>query len=161
KNAISYPNLLDWQKQSQTFEAIAGVRGEVFTLTGRGDPELVAGLGVSSNLLSVVRVQPVLGRMFTEEEDQRGGRTVVLLGERYWKRRFGGDRTIVGQTLRLNGRDVEVIGIMPARVRLRHYFENVFTPLGQNENASFYLRSSGDDTEGLGRLKAGVPLAQA
>lgn len=161
RNAVSYPNLLDWQRQSQTFEAIAGVRGETLTLTGRGDPEQIAGLGVSSNLLAVLRTQPVLGRMFTTEEDRRGGRPVVLLSERYWKQHFGGERTILGQTVRLNGRDVEVIGIMPAGVRLRRYFEDVFTPLGQNDNPSFYSRGTGDDTEGLGRLKPGVPLAQA
>ena len=161
RNAVSYPNLLDWQQQSQTFEAIAGVRGDTFTLTGRGDPEQVAGLGVSSNLLSVLRTQPLLGRMFTKEEDQRSGRPVVLLGERYWKLRFAGDPQIVGQALRLNGRDVEVIGIMPASVRLRRYFEDIFTPLGQNDNPAFYLRGSGDDTEGLGRIKPGVPLSQA
>lgn len=119
KDAVSYPNLLDWQRLSQTFEAIAGVRAEGFTLTGRGDPEQVGGLGVSSNLLTVLRTQPVLGRMFTKEEDQRGGRPVILLAERYWKQRFAGDPKILGQTLRLNGRDVEVIGIMPAGVRLR------------------------------------------
>jgi predicted permease len=161
KNAVSYPNLLDWQQQSQTFEAISGVRGETFTLTGRGDPEQVAGLGVSSNLLAVLRTQPVLGRMFTKEEDQRGGRPVVLLAERYWKSRFAGDPKILGQTLRLNGHDVEVIGIMPAGVRLRLYFENLFTPLGQNDNPAFYGRGTGDDTEGLGRLKPGISLAQA
>lgn len=161
KDAVSYPNLLDWQAQSRTFEAIAGVRGEAFTLTGRGDPELVTGLGVSSNLLAVLRTQPVLGRMFTREEDQRGGRPVVLLAAGYWKRRFGGDPAIVGQTIRLNGRDVEVIGIMPAEVRLRLSYQDVFTPLGQNDNPSFYCRGTGDDTEGLGRVKPGIPLAQA
>jgi predicted permease len=161
KNAISYPNLLDWQQQSQTFEAIAGVRAVIFTLSGRGDPELIAGLGVSSNLLSVLRIQPVLGRMFTKEEDQRGGRPVALLAERFWKRRFAGDPRILGQSLRFNGRDVEVIGIMPASVRLRRYFENVFTPLGQNDNPFFYNRGTGDDTEGLGRLKPGISLPQA
>ncbi|MBV8845919.1 MAG: SpoIIE family protein phosphatase [Bryobacterales bacterium] len=161
ENAVSYPNLLDWQQQSRTFEAIAGVRSETFTLIGRGDPELIPGLGVSSNLLSVLRVQPVLGRMFTQEEDQRGGRPVALLSEGYWKRRFGGNPQILGQTLNLNGRDVEVIGIMPASVRLRFYFQDIFTPLGQNDNPLFYNRSSGDDTEGMGRLRPGVSLTQA
>ena len=161
KNAVSYPNLLDWQRLSQTFEAIAGVRMVTFTLTGRGDPERIAGLAVSSNLLSILRTQPLLGRMFTKEEDQRGGRPVVLLAERYWKQRFSGDPKIVGQTLRLDGRDVEVIGIMPARVRLRGYADQTFTPLSQNDNPFFFGRGVGDDTEGLGRLKPGIPLAQA
>ena len=161
KNAVSYPNLLDWQQQSQTFEAIAGVRAVSFTLTGHGDPQQIRGLAVSSNLLSILRTQPLLGRMFTKEEDQRGGRPVILLAERYWKRRFAADPKILGQTLRLDGRDVEVIGIMPARVRLRGYADESFTPLSQNDNPFFFNRGVGDDTEGLGRLKPGIPLAQA
>jgi len=161
RNAVSYPNLLDWQQQSQTFEAIAGVRMVTFTLTGRGDPERIAGLAVSSNLLSVLRTQPLLGRMFTKEEDQRGGRPVILLAERYWKSRFAADPKIIGQALRLDGREVEVIGIMPARVRLRGYADQTFTPLGQNDNPSFYNRGTGDDTEGLGRLRPGISLTQA
>jgi len=139
RNAVSYPNLLDWQQQSQTFEAIAGVRMVTFTLTGRGDPERIAGLAVSSNLLSVLRTQPLLGRMFTKEEDQRGGRPVILLAERYWKSRFAADPKIIGQALRLDGREVEVIGIMPARVRLRGYADQTFTPLRQNDNPSFTI----------------------
>ena len=67
KNAVSYLNLLDWQQQSRTFEAIAGVRAVIYTLTGRGDPEQLVGLGVSSDLTSVLRTQPLLGRMFTRK----------------------------------------------------------------------------------------------
>ena len=79
KNAVSYPNLLDWQRRTRAFEEIAGVRNASFTLTGVGDPEQLMGLAVSSNLFSVLRTQPLLGRMFTQEEDQRGGHPVVLL----------------------------------------------------------------------------------
>jgi hypothetical protein len=160
KNAVSYPNLLDWQRQTQTFEAIAGVRDTSFTLAGRGEPEQVMGLAVSSNLLSVLRVQPVRGRMFASEEDRRGARPVALLGEAFWKRRFGGDAKILGDTLRLNGRDYTVIGVIPASVRLDRapgtFFNDVFVPLGQNDDPSFYQRGTGDNTLGLGRLKPGI-----
>jgi len=83
KNAVSYPNLLDWQRQNQTFEAIAGVRDDGFTLTTHGQPEPVMGLMVSSNFFSVLRVQPLLGRTFTREEDQRGAQPVA------WERSSG------------------------------------------------------------------------
>src|SRR5262245_11435099 len=101
KNSVSYPNLLDWQQRTQTFEAIAGWRNDAFTLTGRGTAEALIGAMVSSNFLSVLRVEPLYGRMFTKEEDQRGGTRVALLGEDFWKRRFNADRNIVGQTLTL------------------------------------------------------------
>jgi len=165
KNAVSYPNLLDWQQRTQTFEGIAGVRNDTFTLTGRGEPEQLMGLTVSSNLFSVLRAQPLLGRMFTKEEDRRGGPRVILLGETFWKRRFASDPKILGQSLRLNGRDFSVIGIVPASVRLDRapgtFFNDVFTPLSQNDVPLFYKRGVGDNTLGLGRLKPGVTLAQA
>jgi predicted permease len=165
KNAVSYPNLLDWQRRTRTFEEIAGVRNTSFTLTGVGDPEQLMGLTVSSNLFSVLRTKPLLGRMFTQEEDQRGGHPVVLLGETFWKRRFAGDPKILGQSLRLNGRNYMVIGMVPASVRLDRatgtFFNDVFVPLGQNNDPLFYNRGAGDNTLGLGRLKSGVSLAQA
>src|SRR5262249_19611125 len=89
KNSIPYLNFLEWQKQTQTFESIAGWRSDGFALTGRGAPEELMGMMVSENFFSVLRVNPLLGRTFTKDEDQRGGRRVVLLGEDFWKRRFG------------------------------------------------------------------------
>src|SRR5438046_7378936 len=67
KNAVSYPNLLDWQERTQTFERIAGVRNDTFTLTGRGEPEQLMGLTVSSNLFSVTRAETVVGTMFRKD----------------------------------------------------------------------------------------------
>ena len=165
KNAVSYPNLLDWQRQSQTFEAIAGVRDDGFTLTTHGQPEPVMGLMVSSNFFSVLRVQPLLGRTFTREEDQRGAQPVALLGEEFWKRRFSADPQIIGQTLMLDGREYAIIGIVPAIVRMvwshDSFFNDVFTPIGQYDDPLFYNRGTGNETAGLGRLKPGVTLAQA
>src|SRR5262249_58361948 len=105
KNSVSFPNLLDWQRRAQSFEGLAGYRGDGFTLTGRGEPEQVMASMVSENFFSVLRVQPVIGRTFTKDEDQRGGRRVVMLGEDFWKRRFAGDPRVLGQTLTLDGRD--------------------------------------------------------
>ena len=167
KNAVSYPNLLDWQRQTQTFEAIAGLHNELFTLTGRGQPEELMGEMFSSSFFSVLRIEPVFGRAFTKEEDQRGAPPVVMLGEEFWKLRFSADPKIIGQTLTLNGRDHRIIGVVPAGVRMdrdranRTFFNDVFVPIGQKEDPVFYNRGTGDDTEGLGRLKAGVTFAQA
>ena len=165
KNAVSYPNLLDLERQTQTFEAIAGVRNQSFTLTGVGDPRQVMGMTVSSNLLSVLRTQPLLGRMFTKDEDRRGARPVVLLGEAFWKQRFGGDPNVLGHSLRLNGKDYSVIGILPSTIRLDRapgtFFNDVFTPIGQIDDPLFQNRGTGDNTLGLGRLKPGITLARA
>jgi predicted permease len=165
KNSVSYPNFLDWQRRAQSFEAIAGWRNDGFTLTEKGAPEFAVGTMISSNFLSVLRIQPLLGRMFTQEEDQRGADHVALLGEAFWKRRFAADPNIVGKTLRLDERDYTVIGVVPASVRLDRgkntLFNDVFLPIGQYEAAHFYERGTGDNLRGLARLKSGVTLAQA
>lgn len=167
KNSVAYLNLLDWQQRSKTIN-IAGVKeDDSFTLTGRGEPEQLTALSVSSNLLSVLGTQPLLGRMFTSDEDRRGAAPVALLGEAFWKRRFAGDPKILGQVLRLNGRDYTVIGVAPeivARVRLDadpFPAKDLVVPIGQNDTEIFYDRGVGDNTVGLGRLKPGVTLPQA
>jgi putative ABC transport system permease protein len=165
KNSIPYLNLLEWQKQSQTFEGIAGWRSDGFALTGQGAPENLMGLDVSENFFSVLRVQPILGRTFTKDEDRRGGGRVVLLGENFWKKRFAGDRNIVGRTLTLDGHEYTVIGVVPQTVRLTQgynsFFNDVFAPIGQFELFDFYSHGTGNGTFGVGRLKARVSLAEA
>jgi predicted permease len=90
---------------------------------------------------------------------------VVLLGEDFWKRRFAGDPKMIGQSLMLDGRDYAVIGIVPASVRMDRkngsFLNQLFVPIGQYDDPLFLSRGVGDDTKGLGRLKAGVTLAQA
>jgi predicted permease len=165
KNSIPYLNFLEWQKQTQTFESIAGWRSDGFALTGRGAPEELMGMMVSENFFSVLRVEPLLGRTFTKDEDQRGGGRVVLLGEDFWKRRFASDRKILGQTLTLEGNDYTVIGVAPRSIRMAgagNSFQNdVFTPIGQYEGFEFYSHGTGNGTLGLGRLKPGATLDQA
>ena len=164
KNSVPYLNLLDWQRQSQTFEAIGGWRTDGFTLTGREEPEQLSALMVSENFFSVLGIRPLLGRTFTKEEDQRGGRRVVLLGEEFWKHHFAADRNIVGQNLILDGRDYTVIGVVPRSVRFgwnNSPSKDVFTPIGQYDVFEFYSHGTGNGTLGLGRLKPGATLEQA
>jgi len=165
KSSVSYPNFLDWQKRAKSFEALSGYRSDGFTLNGRGDPEELMGLMVSQNLFSALRVQPVIGRGFTTDEDQRGGRHVVMLGEDFWKRRFAGDAGILGQSLTLESRDYEVIGIVPRTVHLdrfgNQFTNDVYVPIGQFDTPVFYDRGVGDNTTGIARLKSGVTVSQA
>jgi predicted permease len=165
EGSVSYPNLLDWQRQSQTFEGIAGWLNDLLTLTIKGQPEQLIAKRVSSNFFSVLRVQPLLGRTFTDDEDKRGAQPVALLGEDFWRRRFAADPKIIGQNLTLNGDEYSIIGVVPSSVRLDrddHSFQNdVFVPLGQQGDPLFYRRGVGYGTLGLGRLKPGVTLAQA
>lgn len=165
RNSVPYLNLLDWRRQAKSFETIAGMRDDGFTLTGRGDPEQLMGLMVSQNFLPILGIQPLIGRNFTPDEDQKKGQHVVMIGEGFWRRRFAADKSVLGQTLTLNGMDYKIIGVVPAAIRMERafnsFFNDVFTPIGQYETFNFYSHGVGNGTLGLGRLKRGVTLAEA
>ena len=102
------------RRSNSVFEDIALANApQNFNLIGTGEPERLVAARLSSNLLSVLRVSPALGRTFTPEEERSGNDDVVVLSDGLWKRRFGEDRSIVGRTINLNGNLYEVIGVMP------------------------------------------------
>ena len=164
RNAISYPNYLDWRAQARSFERFAAFRGVRVTLTGEGLPEGLVGVRASSDFFAALGVQPLLGRTFDASEDQRGAPGVAVLGEGFWRRRFAADRGVIGQHITLDGRDHTVIGVMPDRARLFRdgvFLNDIFIPIGQIEDALFYDRGVQDGTLGLARLAQGVTMAQA
>src|SRR4029078_4841589 len=110
----SFPKYYDWKTRNTVFAAMGGSTQASFVLTGAGAPEQVNGLYTTASLNDVFRVQPLLGRWYTEEEDQFGGRKVVVLAYKFWQRRFIGDRDIVGRRLMFDGEPYELIAIMPA-----------------------------------------------
>jgi putative ABC transport system permease protein len=110
---VSGRNFLAWRDQAKTFEQVAAYRTDTVDLTGRGEPErLSAGL-VSANLFRMLGTAPAHGRAFTLEEDTAGGAPVVILSDGLWRRRFGGDPQVIGQTLILGDQSRTVVGIMP------------------------------------------------
>jgi len=153
--SISYPNFLDWQRRSRSFEQMAAYRHDSFNLTGQATPERVRGLMASSTLFSVLDLNPNVGRVFTADEDRRGGNPVVVLTSNYWKTRFGGDPGIVGRTLTLNEKLYTVVGVVPSDdVILQHI--SLMTPIGQWTEPLFWDRSVGMNTRGVARLKPEV-----
>src|SRR5215510_803234 len=93
----SFPKFHDWKARNQVFAAIGGSTQASFVLTGVGSPEQVNGLYTTASLNDVFRVPPMLGRWYTEQEDQFGGPKVVVLAYKFWQRRFGGDPSAVGR----------------------------------------------------------------
>lgn len=150
---------LDWRKNSALLADIALTRPiSNFNLTGEGIPERLQGARTSFNVPLVLRVQPLLGRNFTEEEQRRDAK-VAILSHGFWKRRFGADPAIAGRKIQLNGEPFEVIGVMPPDYNYPSADFELWTPLyippaeirhGMNHQ---YLC--------IGRLKAGVSVAQA
>src|SRR5216684_138940 len=157
--SVSAALWLHWRKDSTLFEDIALTRPIAnFNLTGDGAPERLQGARTSFNVPLVLRVRPLLGRTFTEEEQRHDAR-VAILSHGFWKRRFASDPEILGRKIQLNGGPFEVIGIMPPEYRYPSADFELWTPL--------YI-PPGEIIEGMnyqylavGRLKRGVSVAQA
>ena len=109
---------LDWRARTQTFSSLGAFRYRGFTLTGSGDAEHVASVEASPALFRVLGVAPIVGRVFTDEEEQPGHERLAVLSYGAWQRRFGGSTGVAGGTLRLDGETYEVIGVMPKSFQL-------------------------------------------
>ena len=156
--AVAGPNFLDWRSQAQTFERMAAFDGEEeFNLTGGEFPEKVNGARVSQDFFATLGVAPVLGRAFLPAEAQPGAPPVVMLSHALWQRRFGGDRGVIGQAIRVDGESATVVGVMPPSFRYPAEAE-LWLPfasaLGQL-NRSLYLLGV------IARLKPEATLTQA
>jgi putative ABC transport system permease protein len=113
--AVSAANYLDWAADNHVFQRIAIYTWSSFNLTGTGEPQFVNARRVSSSFFPLLQAQPMLGRVFSPEEDQPGHDHVVVLNESFWRNQFGADRNIVGRDLTLDGAAYRVIGVMPAK----------------------------------------------
>jgi putative ABC transport system permease protein len=113
--AVSAANYLDWASENHVFQQLSIYTYGSFNLTGKGEPEFIAARRVSSQFFSVLQAQPLLGRVFSPDEDQPGHDRVVVLSERFWRNRFAADPNIVGQDITLDGAAYRVIGVMRAK----------------------------------------------
>ena len=128
RETASLPDFLDWRSEARSFESLAAMTHTRFNLTGSGEPEVVRGGLSTAGLLGVFGIVPSVGRGFREEEERGAAPRVAMLGEGYWRRRFGGQREIVGRQILLSGTPHTVVGIVPAALRLEEPVE-VWTPL--------------------------------
>src|ERR1700691_2298235 len=160
--SVSYPNFLDWRAQSHMFSEMAAVRNVGFNMTGARQPENIGGLAVSPNLLSMAGIRPVIGRGFTPDEEKAGTAPVLLLSYALWQSHFGGDRGVIGQTIRLDSRTLTIVGVLPKEFRWVETCD-VMEPIGvwATNNSSIAERGDRGDLTVLGRLAAGVRIQQA
>jgi putative ABC transport system permease protein len=110
----SWPNFHDWQRQTTTLEHLSAFQPQNLTLQEGDTPQQLRGATVTADFFRVLGVQPILGRSFAAGEDQPTAPKTVVLGEGIWRTQFGANPGIIGQNIRLNGQQYNVIGVMPA-----------------------------------------------
>ena len=150
-------NFLSWREQAQSFTDLAAIGYGNVTLSGSGEPEQFSGNRISPALMRVLGLTPVAGRGFTEEEEKPGAPAVAMLSEGVWKRRFGGDPSLIGRAITLNSAPTVVVGIAPAALTLLSGSE-IFTPLTIDPAREIRLNHV---ITVFGRLKPGVSLLRA
>jgi predicted permease len=158
-NTPAPANYLDWRTRNRVFTDMAATRFVTASLTGDGQPEQLSGKKVTPNFFDVLGVQPAVGRPFTAEEDKMQS-PVVVLGYNLWRRRFGGDESILGRSILLNGVQTKVVGVMPKdfffsdRKNSDYWVPMAFTPEQWARRQTHFLTV-------VARLKPGVTAQQA
>ena len=160
RNSVSGGAFKDWREHSSKFAYLAIYEGTQLNLTGIGEPERVAGLKVSSEFLSVLGINPVVGRGFAVGEDTLGGNNrVVMLSHQFWQSRYAGDTAIVGKTVILDQISYTVIGVLPPKALLqgdaRFLVPEVIDEAGTNWERTGHWRQV------IGRVLPGVTPAEA
>src|SRR5213594_1024296 len=102
--SVSYPNFSDWRAQQRVFERIGVYNWGNYNLTGKGQPSRLTGVRISADALTALRARSAVGRIFNNDEDKPGAPSVVVLSHALWHERFGGDASVVNQSITLDGR---------------------------------------------------------
>ena len=165
---FSTAQYFDIKNNHRGFEQVAIAIGGNYNLTGKGEPERVGTIRVSSNLLTMLGTQAEIGRLFVADEDQPGRTATAVLSYGMWTRRYGGKPDILGQTITLNGSPCEVVGVLPRSFSLPREVmptvdgaeqAEVLLPLPLGADAA--QDRDHEDYNIIGKLKPGVHLRQA
>lgn len=166
-DSFSYPNYQDYRNRQTVFEGLATYRQDAtFGVGGDADAVGVSGAYVSANYFAVVGAPMALGRGFLpQEEDTADPSTVVVISDRLWQSQFGGNRDVIGRTIRLNGRPFTIVGITgPGFNGYTIVSESLWIPLTaypDGDDLRRFTRRGQQWLLGIGRLKDGVTIAQA
>ncbi len=127
--SVSYPNFIDWRAQNHVFSGMALMAGVGHNLSGIAQPETISGQAVSSNLLPLIGVRPLIGRTFDPSEDKPGATPVVMLTYQLWQSHFAGSQDVIGRSVSLDGRGFTIIAVLPPDFRTTDAV-SVLEPLG-------------------------------
>jgi putative ABC transport system permease protein len=169
--SISPLDFLDYQEQNTVFDKIASFSYEDFNLSGGDMPEHVQGTMVSANFFDTLEVSPAIGRGFQPEDGQAGASPVVVISNGLWKRRFGADRNLLGQTILLNGASFTVVGVTPPAFQSPEKGDELWVPMSfdgsdrmripSNTSAEALKNRTVRFLKSVARLKPSVTVEQA
>lgn len=147
------------REQSASLQDIGVYASDSRSVTGTGNPEHVRGLDVSDGTLPILGVRPILGRLFTRQDDIAGAPATVLLSYRYWRQKFGGTASAVGRSITVDGKPREIIGVLPRDFRFLDESEAaLILPMQWDRNET----KLGDFSyKAIARLKPGTTIARA
>jgi len=152
-------NYFIYREQSRTFEDIGMFQPDTVSITGIAEPEQVDALNVTDGVLSLLGVVPEAGRIFTRADGSPGAPETALLGYSYWRKRFGGDPSVIGRSLTMDGHARQIIGVLPKKFTFLDLPDvAVVVPLQINRSKLFL---AGFNYRAIARLKPGVTLEQA
>ena len=163
-NVDAPANFLDWKEQVAAFKDVGAYMPYVnsLTLTGFGEPRILASYNVTGNFFAVLGVRAALGRTFADAETWVTGARVAVISDRLWRTQFGADRKLVGRTVQLNARDYQVVGVMSATFKFPGMDADVWTPTAWDpaeRNQVFFRRAH--YMRAIARLKPGVSVSEA
>ncbi len=157
-HSVALANYYDWNRQNHSFEQLAVRTYADMSLTGAGDAAQVQAALTSANFFSVLRAQPLLGRLFADSECQPGHDAVAVLNYGFWQRRFASDPSILGRQIELDQRVYTVVGVMPKTMQYPS-MADLFLPLAPTPQQ--VANRSVHDYLVIGRLRRGVTVKQA
>jgi len=147
-----------FREENHTFEDTAIWNNYSVSVTGSGEPEQVEILAVTDGALPILGIAPFRGRFFTQRDDEPSSPGTVMLSYGYWQRKFGGDPSILGRRIIIDGQAHEVIGIMPQSFHFLDQRFSLILPIQLDRSKTFIGNFS---WQALARLKPGATLAQA
>lgn len=154
----SIADYVTYREESKTFADVAIWTERSATVTEFADPERVQGMSATFRLLPLLGVRPILGREFNEQDDRVKGPDVAMISYAYWHRRFGGDRSVIGRRIRIDGAPREIIGVLPEDFWFMDIGHDLLMPL-RFERAE--VRLAGYNFRAIARLRPGVSVQQA
>jgi putative ABC transport system permease protein len=160
--SLSPANFLDWQRDGQSFDAMAAYRFRQFTLTASGGAEALRAAVVGPDFFKIVRTAPALGRTFLPEEHLPGRARVVLVSDGFWRTHLAAAPDAVGRTLTFDGETYTVVGVMPPHFSVEAWgatAQPLWVPLAWTDQDRAVRENH--NFSAIARLKPGVPLAQA